>query len=183
MDHRLLTKIISTVGEEVGNLNPRLALAQLLLKPLPPFVGSRLRMFGLRLAGFEIGHGTQFWGMPIITGTGAITSRLHIGKHCLFNIDCIFDLVDTITIKDHVVVGHQALIITGSHVIGPATARAGALKPAPVVLEQGVWLGARVTILPGVTVGAGAVIGAGTVVARDVPANTLIAGSHRRVLD
>lgn len=36
-------------------------------------------------------------------------------------------------------------------------------------IEANAWLGASVTVLPGVTVGRGAVVGAGTVVTKDVP--------------
>jgi acetyltransferase-like isoleucine patch superfamily enzyme len=46
----------------------------------------------------------------------------------------------------------------------------------PVVIEDGVWIGAHAVILPGVTLGTGAVIGAGSVVTRDVPANAIVYG-------
>ena len=38
------------------------------------------------------------------------------------------------------------------------------------------WLGANVTVLPGVTIGEGSVIAAGAVVTKDVPANMIAAG-------
>ena len=44
------------------------------------------------------------------------------------------------------------------------------------------WLGANVTVLPGVTIGDDAVIGAGSVVTRDVPAATIAVGSPARVV-
>jgi maltose O-acetyltransferase len=47
---------------------------------------------------------------------------------------------------------------------------------APITVGDGVWLGARCTLLGGVTIGPGAVIGAGVTVAADVPANTLMTG-------
>ncbi|RZM23133.1 MAG: sugar O-acetyltransferase, partial [Pedobacter sp.] len=43
-------------------------------------------------------------------------------------------------------------------------------------IKRNAWLGANVTILPGVTVGENAIVAAGAVVARDVPANTVVAG-------
>jgi maltose O-acetyltransferase len=54
--------------------------------------------------------------------------------------------------------------------------------PKPVVLEQGVWLGARVIILKGVTIGRGSVIGAGSVVVKDIPEGVLAAGTPARVI-
>jgi acetyltransferase-like isoleucine patch superfamily enzyme len=52
----------------------------------------------------------------------------------------------------------------------------------PIVLEDNVWLGARVIVLPGVTIGENSVVGAGSVVTRDVPANVIAAGVPARVL-
>jgi maltose O-acetyltransferase len=42
-------------------------------------------------------------------------------------------------------------------------------NPLPVVLEDDVWLGMGVIVLPGVRIGRGAIIGAGAVVTKDVP--------------
>lgn len=37
-----------------------------------------------------------------------------------------------------------------------------------VVIEEDVWIGARVTLLPGVTIGRGSIVAAGAVVTRSV---------------
>ncbi len=50
------------------------------------------------------------------------------------------------------------------------------MKDAPVVIEDDAWIGANVTLLPGVSVGARSVIGAGSVVTRDIPADAVAAG-------
>ena len=49
-------------------------------------------------------------------------------------------------------------------------------EPRPVVIEDDVWLAARVTVLKGVTIGRGAVVAAGAVVTKDVPPYTLVGG-------
>jgi len=51
-----------------------------------------------------------------------------------------------------------------------------------IVIEDDVWIGAHVTILPGLRVGRGAIIGAGAVVNRDVAPFTIVAGVPARVL-
>lgn len=45
-----------------------------------------------------------------------------------------------------------------------------------VIIHDDVWIGYRVTILPGVTVGKGAVIGAGAVVTKNVDPYTVVGG-------
>ena len=44
------------------------------------------------------------------------------------------------------------------------------------------WLGANVTVLPGVTIGEGSIIAAGAVVTKDVPANMIVAGVPAKVI-
>ena len=52
----------------------------------------------------------------------------------------------------------------------------------PVRIGNDCWLGANVTVCPGVTVGDGCVIGAGSVVTKDIPANSFAAGVPCRVI-
>lgn len=55
-------------------------------------------------------------------------------------------------------------------------------KNKKVVIGNFCWLGARVTILPGITIGDGAAIGAGSVVAHDVPKGAVVAGNPAKIL-
>jgi acetyltransferase-like isoleucine patch superfamily enzyme len=56
------------------------------------------------------------------------------------------------------------------------------MTPAPIVIGREVWLGASVTVVPGVTIEDGAIVGAGAVVTRDVPANAIVAGVPAKLI-
>jgi len=51
-----------------------------------------------------------------------------------------------------------------------------------VIIEDNVWLGEFVSVLPGVTIGKGAIIGSNSVVTKDIPANTIAVGSPAKVI-
>jgi acetyltransferase-like isoleucine patch superfamily enzyme len=51
-----------------------------------------------------------------------------------------------------------------------------------VIIEDNVWLAARVVVLKGVRIGRGSVVGVGSVVTRDIPAGCLAVGSPARVI-
>lgn len=52
----------------------------------------------------------------------------------------------------------------------------------PVVIEDDVWIGSRVIILPGVTIGKGSVIGASAVVSKSVPPYSVVAGNPAKIV-
>ena len=52
----------------------------------------------------------------------------------------------------------------------------------PVIIGKGVWIGANVTILPGVEIGDFAVIGAGSVVTKSVASRCVAVGAPARVI-
>lgn len=157
-----------------------LSLIELVLSPLPPFVGARAISAGLRLAGAKVAKSTIFFGMPTLTGTGRdVAWRLTIGELCGLNYGCHFELDAAVTLADHVAIGHQVMFLTRSRSLGEPGRRGQEAEAKPIRVEAGAWIGSRCTILPGVTVGAGAVVGAAVVVREDVPPNTLLSGTRK----
>ena len=92
-----------------------------------------------------------------------------------------------ITIGDDVTIGGNTVIYdTDFHSLNQHQ-RAGyadnaLASTAPVVIENGAFIGAHVTILKGVTIGQNAVVGAGSVVTKSVPAGEVWAGNPARYL-
>lgn len=162
--------------EEFGNVRPRLHVALAISGLLPPLVGNRARAAILRLGGLHIGRGTVVFGRMTVTGSKQAASNVRIGRSCLLNRGCVIDASAPVNIADRVAMGHDVLILTSTHEVGPPIRRASDMLVAPVTIGEGAWIGARTVVLPGVSIGDGAVIGAGAVVRRDVPANTLVGG-------
>lgn len=175
-------KLWRVFREETEVLNPSILLVKLLTCLLPYYVGSRLRVVLLRMIGFSIGRGTVMWDLPIFGGKGNYQSLLKVGEFCRFNVGCIIDLNAPVTIGDQVGFGQQVLILTTTHEIGGPKRRSSHPVPKPVTIEEGCWMGARSTILPGVTIGAGSIVAAGAVVTKNVPPNSLVAGVPARVV-
>lgn len=101
-----------------------------------------------------------------------------------FFADFNFTVMDEgkITIKDHVRIGPNVSICTTGHPIWPEYRRNGARFALPVTIENDVWIGANVVILPGVTIGKYSVIGAGSVVTKDIPAGVVAYGQPCEVI-
>lgn len=114
---------------------------------------------------------------PFYTDCG---KNIRLGRHVFINSGCKFQDQGGITIGDDVLVGHNCVIATLNHVMDPD--KRGDMVPAPVKIEDKVWIGANVTILQGVTIGEGAIVAAGAVVNRDVPPRTVVGGIPARVI-
>lgn len=108
------------------------------------------------------------------------TSQIEIGENTLVGENCHFENRDPISIGQGCSLAMDVTIVTSSHEIGPASARAGAYAGGPVRIGNGCWIGVRATILPNVTVGDGCVIAAGAVVVDDCEADSLYAGVPAR---
>jgi maltose O-acetyltransferase len=162
---------------EFGNIRPRQHLFSVISRALPDNSGAELRAQLLRLRGITVGSRTVLLGTPEVTGGESRGfERLSIGDDCVIEAGCAFEVGETIAIGNRVTIGYQCLIITTTHEIGPREHRCGTMTRSAVRVEDGVVIGPRCVVLPGVTIGAGAVIDPGSVVNKSVPPNVRMRG-------
>jgi maltose O-acetyltransferase len=107
-------------------------------------------------------------------------TNIEIGDGTYINFNCNFVDDTKIIIGKNVMFGPSVTIATVGHPIHPDYR--GYMYADPVKIENNCWIGANVTICPGVTIGANTVIGAGSVVTKDIPANSIAVGNPCRVM-
>lgn len=113
----------------------------------------------------------------LVTGDDGI---LEIGHRTLVNFGTSIVATGTVTIGQHCHIGPHCMIMdNGFHEVDPDK-RLSVPEPLPITIEDNVWLGARVIVMPGVTIGHDAVVGAGSVVTTDVAPRTIAAGVPAR---
>jgi maltose O-acetyltransferase len=110
--------------------------------------------------------------------------NIEIGEHSGIGNHAQVQGTGGLTIGENVMMGPEVIIITGSHRYDDATRpmilQGGYL--APVIIEDDVWIGARVIILANVRIGRSSIIGAGAVVAKDVPPFSVVVGNPAKVI-
>lgn len=117
-----------------------------------------------------------------------IRDMVEIGKNAVVMMGAVINIGASVgertMIDMNAVLGGRAQIGKNCH-IGAGAVIAGVIEPAsarPVVIEDGVLIGANAVVLEGVRVGAGAVVAAGAVVTEDVPAASVVAGTPARII-
>jgi maltose O-acetyltransferase len=121
----------------------------------------------------NIEHGAYF-------GSGRL---VEIGDNSGIGVNC--HVPANIRIGKDVMMGPDVLIIGRNHRfddISKPMRLQGYTDAPPVVIEDDVWLGTRVIVLPGIRVGRGSIIGAGAIVTKDVPPFAVCAGNPARVI-
>jgi acetyltransferase-like isoleucine patch superfamily enzyme len=103
-----------------------------------------------------------------------------IGKNVFINFDCVFLDLGGITIEDNVLIAPKVSLVSEGHPVSPESRHS--LVPGHIHIKKNAWIGASVTILPGVTIGENAVVAAGAVVSKDVPANTVVGGIPAKII-
>ena len=113
--------------------------------------------------------------------------NISMGKGSFANFNFTVMDENRVTIGENVFIGPGCTLATAVHPLrwqernsffNKKTGSVTNLERAlPITIGDNCWIGAGVTICPGVTIGSGCVIGAGSVITRDIPADTLAVGN------
>lgn len=108
--------------------------------------------------------------------------RTHLGKNVYANFNLV--IVDDIDvyIGNNVMFAPNVTITATGHPVHAELRKNGEQFSFPVRIEDNVWIGSGVIIMPGVTIGKNSVVGAGSIVTKDIPENVVAVGNPCRIL-
>jgi acetyltransferase-like isoleucine patch superfamily enzyme len=115
---------------------------------------------------------------------------LTIGNNVEVNDYVHIGAVESVCIGNNVLIASKVFISDHNHGSYSGELHSSPdLKPSkrqivssPIVIEDNVWIGELVSILPGVTIGKGSIIGANSVVSKSIPPNCIAAGIPAKVI-
>ena len=87
-----------------------------------------------------------------------------------------------VTFGDNVFIAPNVVFSTAGHAIDAGQRAKGLEIALPITVGDNVWIGANVSVLPGVSIGSNTIIGAGSVVNKDIPDGVIAAGVPCRVI-
>jgi putative colanic acid biosynthesis acetyltransferase WcaF len=99
---------------------------------------------------------------------------LELGDYTWLGENVWIDNLGSIKIGANVCLSQGALLLTGNH---DYTKETFDLMIKPIVLEDGVWIGAKAIVCPGITVGTNAVLGLASVATKNLEANGIYQGN------
>lgn len=145
-------------------------------------------------SGLEIGQLQlrRFCGRLMLKSCG---KKINIERHAYFSpnvsigdysgIGVNARIHGTCIIGSYVMMGEDCIIITRNHQHASSNIpmmQQGFEAERPVIIDDDIWIGDRVTILPGVHIGTGSIIAAGAVVTKSVPCYSIAAGVPAKVI-
>ena len=106
--------------------------------------------------------------------------NVSINHHVFINADC----GGVITVGNNVIIGPMTILRAANHRADDINTpiRDQGHRPGVIIIEDDVWLGSGVVILPDVRIGRSSIIGAGSVVTKDIPAFSVVVGIPGKVI-
>ena len=133
-----------------------------------PFMSFKL--FLLRLFGAKIGKRICIKPCVLIKSPW----NLVVGDDCWIGEKVWIDNLDKVYIGNNVCISQGALLLTGNHDYKVSSMP---YRNAPIILEDGTWVGAKAIVCSGVTVHENAILTVGSVSTKDMDANGIYQGN------
>lgn len=108
--------------------------------------------------------------------------NIRVGRNFYSNVNLVILDGAPVTFGDNVFIAPNCGFYTAGHPLDASARNQGFEYARSITVGNNVWIGAGVSVLPGVTIGDNCVIGAGSVVNRDIPADSLAVGNPCRVI-
>lgn len=142
------------------------------------FANLRSKFWGLFLK--KIGVGCQFMSGVKMGSPFQVEIGSHVGINHHVELGGQFGL----KIGDYVMIGPYSQILTANHRFDnpQVPMKLQGIDGGPIVIEDDVWIGAFVVILPNVRVGRGSIIGAHSVVTHDVEPYSIMGGVPAKLI-
>lgn len=138
-----------------------------------PFMG--MKIFLLRLFGAKIGKGLIIKNNVIVK----FPWKLEIGDNCWIGEDVWIDNLDSVSIGNDVCISQGAMLLTGNH---DYTVYNMPYRNAPIVIDDGAWIGAQAVVCPGVTVSNNAILTVGSIATKDMEENGIYQGNPAKII-
>ena len=136
----------------------------------------KLKRILLNCIGFQIGHN------PKVVGPVECSGKLKVGENCWIGKNLIVNGNGMVEIGDNCDIAPEVTFLTGGHAVGNAHRRAGKGEIYSISVGNGVWIGARSTLMKNISVGNGAIIAACACVHKSVQDNDMVGGVPARVI-
>lgn len=133
-----------------------------------PFMGIKIVL--LKAFGAKIGKGLVIKNNVTIK----FPWKLVIGDHVWLGENVWIDNLDCVTIGNNVCISQGALLLTGNH---DYTKSSFDYRNAPIVLEDGVWVGAKSVVCPGVIAHSHSILTVGSMASKDLDAYGIYQGN------
>lgn len=135
-------------------------------------IGNNFRALSrVRIEAIDFHNGKKYFPKIIIGSNVSLNTDIHIGAINMVSIGDNVLFASRIFITDH----YHGLIDQNS--IKDAPSDRILYSKGSVIIEDNVWIGEGVIILPNVRIGANSIIGANAVVTKSFPQNSVIAGN------
>ena len=108
--------------------------------------------------------------------------NIEIGENFYANHNLVILDGGKVTFGDNVFIAPNCGFYTAGHPIDFERRNQGLEYAYPITVGDNVWIGAGVSVMPGVTIGNNVVIGGGSVVVKDIPDNCVAVGNPCKVI-